>query len=92
MRQVRVFFLILSVFLLFSFFSCFLLDPDENCVTVGIKNSTSGPITVSGAVCWSGGTIPAGTSKNISVELGRFVIADGHNHIFTQANEIWEIW
>jgi hypothetical protein len=88
MRRVRVFLSILIVFLLFSFFSCL----DENCVTVGVTNSTSESIRVSPTACWLlAVNIPAGKSSNIIVELGEVVNANGYQHVFTREYEIWEI-
>ena len=93
MRSVRVFFLILSVFLLFSFFSCFLFEPDEDCVTVYVKNSSSKTIEVSSPECMSSkAEISPGRTGGISVLLGTFVSVNGYQHAFRYEYEIWEIW
>lgn len=94
MRPVCVFFLILSVFSLFSFFSCL----GEDCITVLVTNSTSEPIIVSVTECWGlKVTITAGKSGNIIVLPGEIVeakqedLSETYHHVFSHEYEIWEM-
>ena len=102
MRLVRIlFFLILSVFLLSSDTTCscsllglggFLCDPDEDCVYVGIINSSSRTVDVYFGLCCEEVSIPPHSSAGISVLLGHSVSANGHSHVFREPGEIWDIW
>ncbi len=99
MRPVRIsFFLILSVFLLVTLLSCIYFgsglfcDPDEDCVTVYIINSSSIQIEVHFLDCCESVSISPGGTAGISVLLGRVVSATGHSHVFHEQYEIWEIW
>jgi len=102
MRLVRILvFLILSVFLLASPITCscsflglggFLCDPDEDCVTVYIMNSSSRQVAVNFSECCESASISPGYTAGISVLLGRVVSANGYSHVFRDPGEIWEIW
>ena len=102
MRLVRIlFFLILSVFLLSSDTTCscslyglggFLCDPDEDCVGVGIINSSSRMVEVSFSECCEEVSIPPHSSAGISVLLGNVVSGSGLSHVFREPGEVWEIW
>ena len=97
MRPVRIFFfLILSVFLLVTLLSCFLLDlfceSDKDCVVVVIKNLSSRQVEVSFSECCEEVSIPPGTTAGVSVLLGHIVWANGYSHVFREPGETWEIW
>ena len=97
MRPVRIsFFLILSVFLLVTSIACYFLgifcEPDEDCVTVYIINSSSREVDVHFLDCCESVSISPGHTGAISVLLGRVVSATGHSHVFHEQYEVWEIW
>ncbi|MBA7569527.1 hypothetical protein ES708_11267 [subsurface metagenome] len=99
MRLVHVvFLLVLSVFLLATLLSCqflfdfFFCEPDEDCVTGYVINSSSRQVEVYSSGCCERDSISPGQTAGISVLLGSVVTANGQSHVFREAYERWEIW
>jgi hypothetical protein len=90
MRPARVFLLLLVGLMQFSLFSC-----SEDCISVTIKNYTYRTLEISGDLCFLdqflNKELPPSSSKSFSVRNPAFITANGYGHIFTYANEIWEI-